>query len=62
MPTGLIVIQQDEKRSIKNKAKAMKVLRTRLYEAERERLANERAGDAQGDGRVGRPVGTHPHL
>jgi peptide chain release factor 1 len=45
LPTGLVVIQQDEKSQHKNKAKALKVLRTRLYERERERLANERAGD-----------------
>ncbi|PWG02267.1 peptide chain release factor 1 [Sphingosinicella humi] len=44
LPTGMIVIQQDEKSQHKNKAKALKVLRTRLYEMERERLANERAG------------------
>jgi len=44
LPTGLVVIQQDEKSQHKNKAKALKVLRTRLYEQERERLANERAG------------------
>ena len=44
LPTGLVVIQQDEKSQHKNKAKALKVLRTRLYEMERERLANERAG------------------
>jgi peptide chain release factor 1 len=45
IPTGLIVIQQDEKSQHKNKAKAMRVLKARLYEIEREKQQSAIAND-----------------
>jgi peptide chain release factor 1 len=45
LPTGVVVSCQDEKSQLKNKNKALKVLRARLLEAERERQTAERASE-----------------
>ena len=48
LPTGIVVQQQDEKSQHKNKAKALKILRARLYDAERARAEAERSANRRG--------------
>jgi peptide chain release factor 1 len=48
LPTGIVVSQQDEKSQHKNRAKAMKILRARIYDSERARVEAERAANRKG--------------
>lgn len=48
LPTGIVVSQQDEKSQHKNRSKALKILRARLYDAQRAALEAERAADRRG--------------
>ena len=45
LPTGIVVSQQDEKSQIRNKEKGLKILRSRIYELERQKKDDERSKD-----------------
>ena len=45
IPTGLVVSQQDEKSQIRNKEKGLKILRSRIYELERQKIEDARSKD-----------------
>jgi len=48
LPTGIVVAMQEERSQHKNRAKAMKILRARMFEQQRSRLADTRAADRRG--------------
>ena len=45
LPTGIVVSQQDEKSQIRNKEKGLKILRSRIYDFERQKIEQERSKD-----------------
>ena len=62
LPTGIIVAMQEERSQHKNRAKAMKILRARMYEQQRSSLARHPFRRPQVPGRHRRPQRAHPHL
>ena len=62
IPTGIVVMMQDSRSQHKNRASAMNILRSRIYDAERQRVDAARSADRKREGRLRRPLRAHPHL
>ena len=62
IPTGIVVMMQDSRSQHKNRASAMNILRSRIYDAEQQRIDADALRRPQGEGRLRRPLRAHPHL
>ena len=62
IPTGIVVMMQDSRSQHKNRASAMNILRSRIYDAERQRIDAGALGRSPREGRLRRPLRAHPHL